>query len=525
MTDTSDNPEGQQPTFQVQAIIRELKRSLREELEPLHGGGFQSVNDEKKNDEYDIKFTKNSEILVVKRSLNIQPSQDDQQCENIFHTRFRVNDKDEVLCDVCSMDACHLLLGRSWQFYKRVVHDGYTNRYSFMHEGKKVILAPLTPSQVSEYQVRMKASIEAWEASKSKKASEEEKANSKDLSDSIFSSTSSDLQERKTVPYEVPKVASCDDSNTSLVLRIFQQPCSPCFDVSHPFDFISPSLHSDFFGCTLDYVPCIVNLIDRQDCDCSLELSSSFQPKEADTPSASSFQLIEAPFSSTSALLAQLKLNNPEVAETHPVQERVSYEHVDSKRGVLHLSMHMHNMCGSLGMVWACGRDLGTSQACGWLNQPLSLHLFPPKWCENTLQMCGSHSIRPKEEFAYNIPRSVTFEETTFRQVTSYHIWLSSSPFFLLFPSPENPSPFTLSPPAKLRRAPHRRSCIVPPPSLCSSPSHDSNRATVVPFLTAVREWHRRNLSGFPCIVVFFVLVWFWLSGADVVGFGRFRGR
>ncbi|KAL4380055.1 hypothetical protein GQ457_02G026480 [Hibiscus cannabinus] len=106
----------------------------------------------------------------------------------------------------------------------------------------------------------------------------------------------------------------------------------------------------------------------------------SFQLKEAGTPSASSFQLIEAPFSSTLALLAQLKLNNPEVAETHPVQERVSYEHVDSKRGVLHLSMHMHNMCGSLGMLWACGRDLGTSQACGWLNQPLSLHLFPPKW-------------------------------------------------------------------------------------------------------------------------------------------------
>ncbi|KAL4363900.1 hypothetical protein GQ457_04G020040 [Hibiscus cannabinus] len=106
----------------------------------------------------------------------------------------------------------------------------------------------------------------------------------------------------------------------------------------------------------------------------------SFQLKEAGTPSASSFQLIEAPFSSTSAQLAQLKLNNPEVAETHPVQERVSYEHVDSKRGVLHLSMHMHNMCSSLGMLWACGRDLGTSQACGWLNEPISLHLFPPKW-------------------------------------------------------------------------------------------------------------------------------------------------
>ncbi|KAL4303802.1 hypothetical protein GQ457_10G010230 [Hibiscus cannabinus] len=107
---------------------------------------------------------------------------------------------------------------------------------------------------------------------------------------------------------------------------------------------------------------------------------SSFQINEADTTSTSSYQLISVPCSSTSALLAQLKLNNPEVAGTCPAQRRVSYEHVDIMWGVLHQSMHMHDMCGSLGMLWACGRDLGTSQACGWLNQPLSLHLFPPKW-------------------------------------------------------------------------------------------------------------------------------------------------
>ncbi|KAL4309020.1 hypothetical protein GQ457_01G019900 [Hibiscus cannabinus] len=71
---------------------------------------------------------------------------------------------------------------------------------------------------------------------------------------------------------------------------------------------------------------------------------SSFQLNEADTPSASSFQLISAPFSSTSTLLAQIKLNNPEVPETYHVQGRVSYELVDIKRGVLHLSMHVHGM-------------------------------------------------------------------------------------------------------------------------------------------------------------------------------------
>ncbi|KAL4283157.1 hypothetical protein GQ457_16G018510 [Hibiscus cannabinus] len=125
---------------------------------------------------------------------------------------------------------------------------------------------------------------------------------------------------------------------------------------------------------------------------------SSFQLKEADTPSASSF--IEAPFSSTSALLAQLKLNNPEVAETHLVQERVSYEHVDSKRGVLHLSMHMRNMCGSLGM-W----KRPWHKPSMWLAQPAP---FPP-------------SFPSQMESAYNFPRSATYEKTTFRQVTLYH--------------------------------------------------------------------------------------------------------
>ncbi|KAK8684243.1 hypothetical protein V6N13_040273 [Hibiscus sabdariffa] len=162
------------------------------------------------------------EIMVVKRSLNVQQVQDEQQRENIFHTRCKVQDKvcvviidsgsctnvassvmvdklglkttrhpnpykfqwlnddgelkvtrqvvvpfsignykDEVLCDVVTMDATHLLLGRPWQFDKKVMHDGYTNRYSFSHAGKKITLAPLTPSQVCEDQAALRKSIEA----------------------------------------------------------------------------------------------------------------------------------------------------------------------------------------------------------------------------------------------------------------------------------------------------------------------------------------------------------------------------
>ncbi|KAL4347194.1 hypothetical protein GQ457_17G008450 [Hibiscus cannabinus] len=71
------------------------------------------------------------------------------------------NYKDEVLCDVVTMDATHLLLGRPWQFDKKALHDGYTNKYSFSHAGKRITLAPLTSSQVCEDQAAFRKSIEA----------------------------------------------------------------------------------------------------------------------------------------------------------------------------------------------------------------------------------------------------------------------------------------------------------------------------------------------------------------------------
>ena len=37
---------------------------------------------------------------------------------------------DEVICDVVPMQACHMLLGKPWQWDRRVVYDGYFNRYS-----------------------------------------------------------------------------------------------------------------------------------------------------------------------------------------------------------------------------------------------------------------------------------------------------------------------------------------------------------------------------------------------------------
>ncbi|KAK9714162.1 hypothetical protein RND81_06G075800 [Saponaria officinalis] len=54
--------------------------------------------------------------------------------------------RDEVLCDVVPMDACHLLLGRPWEFDQNATHQGRSNTYTFKQGNKKIILTPLPPN-------------------------------------------------------------------------------------------------------------------------------------------------------------------------------------------------------------------------------------------------------------------------------------------------------------------------------------------------------------------------------------------
>ncbi|GAV88818.1 hypothetical protein CFOL_v3_32239 [Cephalotus follicularis] len=56
--------------------------------------------------------------------------------------------KDEVLWDVIPMDACHLLLGRPWQFDREAKHYGRKNNYTIKHQKKTITLTPLSPSQI-----------------------------------------------------------------------------------------------------------------------------------------------------------------------------------------------------------------------------------------------------------------------------------------------------------------------------------------------------------------------------------------
>nr|KYP35918.1 hypothetical protein KK1_043005 [Cajanus cajan] len=128
------------------------------------------------------------DLLLVRRLLNNQPSNIDQsQRENLFQTKCKVlentylttsphpkpyqlhwlnedgdlvvdqqvkvklsiaNYEEEVLCDVVLMKACHILLGRPWQFDKKTMHNGLTNEINFNHKEKKFVLHPLSPQQV-----------------------------------------------------------------------------------------------------------------------------------------------------------------------------------------------------------------------------------------------------------------------------------------------------------------------------------------------------------------------------------------
>ena len=54
------------------------------------------------------------------------------------------------------MEATHILLGRPWQFNIKVIHDGFTNKISFMQNNKKIILKPLSPTKVCEDQIKLR---------------------------------------------------------------------------------------------------------------------------------------------------------------------------------------------------------------------------------------------------------------------------------------------------------------------------------------------------------------------------------
>jgi hypothetical protein len=57
---------------------------------------------------------------------------------------------DYVDCDVVPMQVCSLLLGRPWEFDTDAIHYGRSNKYTFVHNEKKITLLPLTPNEIMQ---------------------------------------------------------------------------------------------------------------------------------------------------------------------------------------------------------------------------------------------------------------------------------------------------------------------------------------------------------------------------------------
>ena len=58
---------------------------------------------------------------------------------------------DSVDCNVVPMNACHLLLGRPWQYDLDATHGGRSNTYSFIHKGVHHILKPMKESDIKAH--------------------------------------------------------------------------------------------------------------------------------------------------------------------------------------------------------------------------------------------------------------------------------------------------------------------------------------------------------------------------------------
>ncbi|XP_071914061.1 uncharacterized protein [Coffea arabica] len=88
------------------------------------------------------------------------------------------------------MQASHIILGRPWQFDRQVTFDGMTNKYSFLYNSKKVTLAPLSPKQVHEDQLKLQQEFEKYSA----KRKENERAEAKKERKKAIDSSASEVK-------------------------------------------------------------------------------------------------------------------------------------------------------------------------------------------------------------------------------------------------------------------------------------------------------------------------------------------
>lgn len=111
----------------------------------IDGGSCENVVSTSMVEKLGLKQVKHPEpyqLAWLKKGSSVKV---DKKCLVQFSIGTRY--KDEVWCEVVPMDACHLLLGRPWQFDRRTIHDGYKNTYRFTKDGNSITLVPFEDRQ------------------------------------------------------------------------------------------------------------------------------------------------------------------------------------------------------------------------------------------------------------------------------------------------------------------------------------------------------------------------------------------
>ncbi|KAK2971902.1 hypothetical protein RJ640_011683 [Escallonia rubra] len=89
-----------------------------------------------------------------KLSLRSNLAEMDSQKVSRYVNGLRLAIQDQaVYCDVVPMDACHILLGRPWQYDRKTMHDGVQNTYSFFvkdGERKKKLVLKLMKDDIAK---------------------------------------------------------------------------------------------------------------------------------------------------------------------------------------------------------------------------------------------------------------------------------------------------------------------------------------------------------------------------------------
>ncbi|XP_075108458.1 uncharacterized protein LOC142180359 [Nicotiana tabacum] len=90
--------------------------------------------------------------------------------KRVFLPLFIGRYEDVIWCDVIPMNSFHILLGWPWYVYRSASYSIEKNRYSFEINGKKLILGPLTPSQICEDEKIVKKNMKKYEREKNERS-------------------------------------------------------------------------------------------------------------------------------------------------------------------------------------------------------------------------------------------------------------------------------------------------------------------------------------------------------------------